>query len=162
MSPSLTVTNGFKNARKMKGRIEWHLRASPKHFIFLFIICPTTLLSATSSVSVPQQISSPLRSVQEIGLRLAKIRVSGAGVIKTMTGTVMQAPKLVTKLCGIVSNNTAATNAGIISTTVGLFKVCFDEGLRRSIFFWTNAFPVYVHYRYYDAVSKGFFPCSKH
>jgi hypothetical protein len=33
------------------------------------------------------------------------------------------------------------------SIMLAAVRTTLDEGLRRSIYFWTNAFPVYLHYK---------------
>ena len=151
----------------MTGRMKWQKRAVAKRLFFFLIVFATASLEAAGNTAISQtstpllrteQGQSPVLRVSTESVRkhhgsplsrLARVRSSGANALKAILGTVTGVPNFLMNLRSAMQRNSAAVNVGIISTTVGLVKVCLDEGLRRSIFFWTNAFPVYVHYRYF-------------
>ncbi len=62
---------------------------------------------------------------------------------------VIKLPDMLLNLKGAVleSPKSAAINLAKSCAALGILKATFDEGLRRSAYFWTNAFPVYLHYK---------------
>ncbi len=56
-------------------------------------------------------------------------------ILRHLKGAVMESPK------------SAAISLAKSCAVLGILRATMDEGLRRSVYFWTNAFPVYLHYK---------------
>ena len=106
--------------------------------------------SPLSGRGAVQRQSFPERARQRFLISpLNWARSSLEKVCRTLVFRLIKIPDLLQALQVSIqqSPKASAFHGAAIMTTVGLLKASLDEGLRRSFYFWTNAFPVYLHYR---------------
>jgi hypothetical protein len=75
---------------------------------------------------------------------------SFGGIWKSAVETIVKLPDMLRNLKGVVLESPKSAAISLVKgcAALGFVSATLDEGFRRSVYFWTNAFPVYLHYKF--------------